>query len=452
MTVTAATADAGIAPSASRTRREVTGACPGLAFRKSHYGLSKSDLDTAWVDGNDLLAVVNRAPTGSLAPEYVPPDLVEIATKKPAASEKRCEQVQCLRREAAAALDELLAAMRGQGFPGHVESAYRGYRTQCFTFQSWVQKSDFCRAAEQSAMPGHSQHQLGTTVDLFTEAWARDARGVFRDGFGCTPGGKWLAAHATEYGFVMSYPLHPEDASLKDDCAARTDAPVGVNPLTGYRYERWHFRYIGKDAAQRFVAFRDGARAKSGATLEQFLRAEKGLTARDGADAELPVCDGCNCHACASLAPHGEGACESARLDLDVHGDVVASAAAPTLTGVQVRHNAASDTVIAHVHAEASVPTQSGSAAAGAAETYRIALRPRGRGDAGAAGAFTQLASLADTHAALFERAAIVLPSRSGDFDVKLSVPSASGAVQSASYDVAIVRGGEVVGAVLEAR
>lgn len=283
--------------------------------------VSEKDLKTSFVDGDDLLAIVNRSPTGQLSPDYAPSDLVDIRTGKAVASPSECEKVQCLRREAAAALDELLAKMKAEGFPGKVESAFRSYGAQCGTFGNWSRKSTFCEATEQSALPGHSQHQLGTTVDLFTEEWAKDERGVFREGFGCTDAGRYIREHAVEAGFVMPYPIHPDDRHPRQKCVVRWDIPININPRTGYRFEHWHIRYVGKEAAARFKTALEasGVGKPTEITVEQWLRSEKGIT---GADAELPVCDGCNCGACSTLASPGENACDrkGGALHLDEHG------------------------------------------------------------------------------------------------------------------------------------
>jgi len=297
--------------------------------------VSERDLRTSFVDGDDLLALVNRSPTGQLAPDWAPTDLVEIESGKPKAAAD-CDKVQCLRKEAASALGELFAEMKKRSFPGKVESAFRGYGTQCGTFLRWAGKGSFCDATEQSALPGHSQHQLGTTVDLFTEEWAKDERGVFREGFGCTPAGKFLQEHAIDFGFVMPYPIHPDDRHPRQSCTTRFDIPVNINPKTGYRFEHWHIRYVGKDAAARFAK----ALAASGPgkptelTVEQWLRAEKGL---GGADAELPVCDGCNCGACSTLAAPGESSCDKrgGALHLDEHGRFVTARDTPQIAAAQ---------------------------------------------------------------------------------------------------------------------
>jgi zinc D-Ala-D-Ala carboxypeptidase len=296
--------------------------CSGVAGKH----VSDRDLRTSYVSGEDLLAIVNRSPTGQLAPDWAPSDLVDLRSMQ-SVSASDCEKVQCLRKEAAGALGELFGEMKKRGFPGKVESAFRGYGTQCGTFLRWAGKGGFCEATEQSALPGHSQHQLGTTVDLFTEEWAKDERGVFREGFGCTPAGKFLQEHAIEFGFVMPYPIHPDDRHPKQSCVVRWDIPININPKTGYRFEHWHFRYVGKDAAARFAKAlaASGPGTPNEITVEQWLRAEKGLGAIGAPgtpDAELPVCDGCNCGACSTLSAPGENACDKrgGALHLDEHG------------------------------------------------------------------------------------------------------------------------------------
>jgi len=231
----------------------------------------------------------------------------------------------------------LLAAMGKKGMTGEILSAFRSYDGQCATFEQWAKKegSEFCGAVNQSALAGHSQHQLGTTVDLFTNDWIKDGKdqstGTFRNGFGCTYGGKWIAEHAWEHGFVVPYPLHPDDRQAIDACLQRWDWPVPANPKTGYKQEPWHIRFVGIENAK---AFRDawlvsGPGTPDEITLEQWLRAKQG---RAG-DAELPVCDGCQCEACATLNAGEKKAhpCGDDALWIDEHGDPIAGDGEPTI-------------------------------------------------------------------------------------------------------------------------
>ena len=83
-------------------------------------------------------------------------------------------------------------------------------------------------AERLSAPPGHSEHQLGTTVD-FT---SREARYTVGPAFEGTSAHGWLRDHAHEYGFVQSYERGKEEE-------------------TGYRAEAWHYRFIGEENARR---------------------------------------------------------------------------------------------------------------------------------------------------------------------------------------------------------
>jgi len=295
--------------------------CPavlaGGAFRSF---LADADTKVTFVDGSDALALVNRSPTGALSPSYAPTDLVDLKDGSPRLAAE-CESAHaCLRREARAALVEMLDQMRESGVPGRVESAFRGFVTQCWVFAGWAQQATggFCEATAQSALPGHSQHQLGTTVDLFTTDWVAHGP-AFRDGFGCTPGGRWLDENAWRFGFVVSYPIHPDDREDGSRCRTRKDHPVPIDPKTGYKNEPWHLRFLGKEEALHFHDdwIASGPDTPREATLEQWLRKRRGLVG----DAELPVCDGCQCGACATFAPEDERTpCKDDSLRLDADG------------------------------------------------------------------------------------------------------------------------------------
>src|SRR5687767_14430881 len=97
-------------------RSSTKGGCRILQDRH----VSDKDVRTSFVDGDDLLAIVNRSPQGSLGPDWAPSDLVDLQSGKSLTSPD-CEKYQCLRKEAAGALGELMAEMKKLGFPGKVE-------------------------------------------------------------------------------------------------------------------------------------------------------------------------------------------------------------------------------------------------------------------------------------------------------------------------------------------
>jgi len=408
--------------------------------------LAASDTRVAFVDGNDPLALVNRSPTGALPPTYIPGDLIDLKDGKPRRAAE-CETAHaCLRRDAHAGLTRLLEGMRAEGIPGRVESAYRGFLTQCWVFAGWAQKAHagFCEATEQSALPGHSQHQLGTTIDLFTEEWA--AKGpVFRDGFGCTRGAEWLDDNAWRFGFVVAYPINPDDRKDGSRCNTRRDHPVPIDPKTGYKNEPWHLRFLGTEAAERFHAawLASGPGTPAEITLEQWLRAQHGLSG----DAELPVCDGCHCGACATFASDGERApCRDASLRLAPDGRVLAPAEEPTVSDAHVEGMPDGTIVVTlHVRAPAHTPTQTpvanaeGPAFSGEATylalapytdtkphryddlkgAWRVAIEP----DPPLPSPWPWRASLARANlAATWNRANLVLPAKAGDSDVRIRV------------------------------
>ena len=126
-----------------------------------------------------------------------------------------------LRPEAFEALKILAAAAKADGVTLTVSSTYRSYEYQKNLFDYWVSVDGLEEAERESARPGTSQHQLGMALDF----------APVDDAFDQTPGGKWVYANAAKYGWSLSFPQGYED-------------------VTGYRWECWHFRYIGVTACQ----------------------------------------------------------------------------------------------------------------------------------------------------------------------------------------------------------
>jgi len=125
-------------------------------------------------------------------------------------------------------LTAMARAAKRDGAALAVQSAYRSYAYQVRTYQGWVDQSSEEEARKVSARPGHSEHQLGTGLD-FRSAGDPTPPWSFDD-WATTSAGAWLAEHAWEHGFVMSYPR-------------------GKRGQTCYSYEPWHYRYVGRDVA-----------------------------------------------------------------------------------------------------------------------------------------------------------------------------------------------------------
>lgn len=431
------------------TERAYTGAICSYLL-KGNFRVAERDLRTSFVDGDDPLALVNRSPTGALPPDYAPSDLISFSPRKPRTAHE-CESLQCLRKDAMDGYDALIAAMKAAGFQPSLQSAYRSYKAQCGTFGHWAGASSACKATQQSALPGHSQHQLGTVVDLFTEAWRMSGPGVFRHGFGCNKAGEFIRDEAWKYGWVVSYPIHPDDRQAKQPCEPRFDLPVSINAATGYGHEAWHIRFLGVEHAR---AFHEAASHDETVTLEQWLRAQQKLPAAIAT--ELPVCDGCNCGACASLAPDA-GPCQDA---LPVPAAV--SAPAPALVAATWTREGDHVVVKIQVRVEAGVTTQPplfragkpgylagesfehvASVAGGglrsfpdAAGTVRVAARSQA--DAGSSWPYrVALPSSATT--TVYDRANVVLPASAGAGTVVLVVPDVI-------TEVALLQDGRVLG------
>jgi D-alanyl-D-alanine carboxypeptidase len=418
--------------------------------------LADSDVKVAFVDGDDLLAIVNRSPTGALSPSYAPTDLVDLHDLSPR-SAAACENGRaCLRGDAAVALRRMFEAMHADGLTGRVDSAFRGFGTQCWVFDGWAAKAHggFCEAATQSALPGHSQHQLGTTVDAFTSDWAeagsKTGEGVFRNGFGCTRGGRWFDENAYRFGFVVSYPIDPDDRKDGSRCMPRSDRPVPIDPKTGYKHEPWHLRFIGVEAASRYHdAWVESVPGTAGEiTLEQWLRAKRGLVG----DAELPVCDGCQCGACATLAGlEQKTPCGGAALLLDESGRVVSPGEEPRI--LQATAKAGGDGAVSvevRVRVPPHTPTQTPVSddeglVYGEGATYR-AVAPFGEGlahayedlpgawrvaigaEPGGAERWPWRASIARPGlGATWNRANVVLPGSPGETVVRVRISDSSG-------------------------
>jgi D-alanyl-D-alanine carboxypeptidase len=146
-----------------------------------------------------------------------------------------------VRSHVVADLAAMAAAARAVGAPLRLVSGFRSYATQQATFDYWVSVGGYEAALATSARAGHSEHQLGTTVDV--TSLVGPAPWDYAD-WGATAAGAWMRDNAWRYGFVMSY-------------------PAGRQAVTCYAYEPWHFRYIGRELAAKVHA--------SGLTLREWI-------------------------------------------------------------------------------------------------------------------------------------------------------------------------------------
>jgi zinc D-Ala-D-Ala carboxypeptidase len=203
------------------------------ALYYAHNQQLREESPTASVTScDDLSVLVDRSHT--LPSDYAPGDLVPLQDYGVPAADSRT-----LRREAAEHLGRLVKNASVAGEELEVTSAYRSYEEQRRSHERSMRVFG-AEAGKMSATPGHSQHQLGTAVDFTNAAAGHEVTRYF----GRTTAYRWLERHAWEYGFVLAY-------------------PKGKEEQTGYRWEPWHFRYVGIEDAERLE--------ESNLSLQEFL-------------------------------------------------------------------------------------------------------------------------------------------------------------------------------------
>ncbi len=137
--------------------------------------------------------------------------------------------------ETKAAFDELVRDASAAGLSMKSVSDFRSYDTQAQLYQNYCNRDGQAAADTYSARPGHSEHQTGLAIDVNCAGSAFDN----------TPEAKWLAENCWKYGFILRY-------------------PKGKENITGYQYESWHIRYLGKEWAKTIT--------ESGLTLEEYFQ------------------------------------------------------------------------------------------------------------------------------------------------------------------------------------
>jgi len=173
---------------------------------------------------NELFVIIRQDPSlwrlvdkkHSLGRDYEPDDLVVLNSNSYMVNDSNL----MLRRIAAASLEEMAIAARREGIVLVVSYAYRSYTRQIQSYTMHVRNMGQIEADRVSARPGHSQHQLGLVVDF----------GSVNNAFARTPQGIWLTNNASHFGWSISY-------------------PEGYEAVTGYRWESWHYRYVGLELA-----------------------------------------------------------------------------------------------------------------------------------------------------------------------------------------------------------
>ncbi|MFC5649333.1 D-alanyl-D-alanine carboxypeptidase family protein [Paenibacillus solisilvae] len=202
---------------------------PSLTIKKNSAG------KFIVTNSSSTIVLVNKK--RELSSTYKPADLVKpnIPFSFSGESPKKY-----LRKPAATALEKLFAGAKKAGISLRGVSGYRSYATQKAIFDYNAALKGEAVANRTSAHPGQSEHQTGLAIDVSSAS----VNYALEESFGKTKEGKWLKAHAAEYGFIIRY-------------------GEGKEKLTGYSYEPWHIRYVGVYIAQEIT--------KQGLTLEQYM-------------------------------------------------------------------------------------------------------------------------------------------------------------------------------------
>lgn len=167
--------------------------------------------------------------------DYVPAGLKmpDVATRTDKSDLERS-----VRSDTEQPLIDMFNAAKNDGYDLMIGSGYRSAALQKIYFDSLANSVGTAAANQSIAYPGQSEHQTGLAVDISTVS-----RQCYLDNcFATTSDGQWLANNSYRYGFILRY-------------------PSGKESITGYRYESWHFRYVGISLATALY--------QSGLTLDE---------------------------------------------------------------------------------------------------------------------------------------------------------------------------------------
>ena len=172
-----------------------------------------NDINTIY-DHKSYDFLVNK--NNKLPKNYIPNDL-ELIDIKYSCKDKY------LRKDARINFEKLAKDAKKEKFNIIAVSTYRNYNYQEKLYNNYVKDKGFYYADIASARPGHSEHQTGLSVDVADES-------LDYDNFEKTKEFYWMKNNAHKYGFILRYPK----ANFH---------------ITGFKYEPWHYRYVGTDIA-----------------------------------------------------------------------------------------------------------------------------------------------------------------------------------------------------------
>jgi D-alanyl-D-alanine carboxypeptidase len=184
---------------------------------------------------SQFVLVNKQNPLASI--DYRPSDLV-VPNVKTVGSDSKDEQ--SIRELIRPDLEEMMNDAAIEGHSLMMNSGFRTSQKQAFYYNNYVKNSGEAAANKFSAKPGYSEHQTGLSMDISY----LNRKCYLEECFGESAAGIWLAKHSHEYGFILRY-------------------PKGKESITGYQYEPWHFRFVGKETASEIY--------KNQMTYEEYL-------------------------------------------------------------------------------------------------------------------------------------------------------------------------------------
>ena len=181
---------------------------------------------------DSYIVLVNK--NNKLSKDYIPNDLENISLKY-------SYENKYLRHEAKEAFEKLSYNAYINGYRIIAVSAYRDYNYQEELFNYYVNEKGMDYALKCSAKSGHSEHQTGLAVDV-------EGSNFDYDNFENSKDFYWMSKNAHKYGFILRYPKNSEH-------------------ITGFKYEPWHYRYVGIEVATYIY--------ENNITLEEYIETIK---------------------------------------------------------------------------------------------------------------------------------------------------------------------------------
>jgi D-alanyl-D-alanine carboxypeptidase len=180
-----------------------------------NLNLDKEDYEDA-VEVTDFSSdmVVNKH--RYLSEDFEPDDLTKIPSKYASEAGMTCSRL------ALNAFIKMYNAAKSEDLDLVINSAYRSYQDQEDTSNYYLELYGQTYVDRYVAKPGFSEHQTGLSFDIGSRS-----SNVFAN----SDEYKWMLENAYKYGFILRY----SDSNSN---------------ITGFRGEKWHFRYVGDKIAK----------------------------------------------------------------------------------------------------------------------------------------------------------------------------------------------------------